>query len=469
MLRRMGTVRGFLIIVALLAALVLPILASGYQDINRAENALRDKDYSGAARYYESAARKMPWRPDLLEQAAIAVSHVDADAAIALFEQVSARGALSANGWDTYGAAYWTTSRDQAALEIWAAGLQAYPSHHEFYWLMHLAYRQLQDFPSEKVWLEKWLATSKGRALDHYELGLLLMTSEPERARTEFALASSMEPDFDSAVETLQSTLDLGAKESDESRRLVVLGRGLGLVNEWPLAETVFQRAVVAGQQNPEAWAWLGEARQHNHRDGRPQLDWALSLDPNSTLVHALRGLYWKRQGKYSDQLAEYMRAAQLEPENAEWQAALGEAYGLSGDLVSALAYYQKATSLAPDNPTYWRLLAMLCADNGIQVLDVGLPAAKKAARLAPKDPQVLDTLGWSFAQAGLLYSAEQTLIETTDLVPDSALAHYHLAETYLRKGDQASALRELTLVRKLDPDGATGRLAGQIIQQYFP
>ena len=103
----------------------------------------------------------------------------------------------------------------------------------------------------------------------------------------------------------------------------------------------------------------------------------------------------------------------------------------------------------------------------------IGLPAARKAAQIAPNDPQVLDTLGWTFAQAGLLYNAEQTLNRAIKLEPSMttvlASAHLHLAETFLRKGDQASALRELRIVQELDPAGPFGTTAAQIIQQYFP
>ena len=158
-----------------------------------------------------------------------------------------------------------------------------------------------------------------------------------------------------------------------------------------------------------------------------------------------------------------------MEPENPEWQAALGESYSLSGDLVSALNSYQKATSLAPQNATYWRLLAMFCADSGVQVLEVGLPAARQAATLAPDDPHALDALGWSFAQAGLLHSAEQTLTKATKLAPELPLPHLHLAETYLREANPTSAYEELNLVRQLDKEGPEGQFALQLLNQYFP
>jgi tetratricopeptide (TPR) repeat protein len=102
-------------------------------------------------------------------------------------------------------------------------------------------------------------------------------------------------------------------------------------------------------------------------------------------------------------------------------------------------------------------------------ILDIGLPAAKQAAQLAPNDPPTLDVLGWLYSNAGLLYTAQQTLSHAIKLAPDLALAHLHLAENYLRQGDRASAFNELNLTVQLDKDGTSGRMAAQILKQYFP
>ncbi len=179
--------------------------------------------------------------------------------------------------------------------------------------------------------------------------------------------------------------------------------------------------------------------------------------------------MYWKRQGNNAQALTEYLQAAQIEPDNPAWQASVGDSYTQTGDLVSALAAYQKATQLAPNDATYWRLLATFCSDNDLYVLDIGLPAAKQAAQLAPNDPQTLDILGWSYSNAGLLYNAEQNLQHAIKLSPDLAIAHLHLAENYLRQGDNTSAFNELNLTVQLDKDGTSGQSAAQILKQYFP
>jgi len=167
--------------------------------------------------------------------------------------------------------------------------------------------------------------------------------------------------------------------------------------------------------------------------------------------------------------IVEYSRAAQLEPQNAALQSLAGEAYAASGDLVSALGAYQNAVELAPSESTYWRLLARFCADNEVQVLDVGIAAGLKAVELAPKDPQALDALGWAYAQAGYLFKAEESLLQALDRNPDFPLAHLHLGLTYLRWGQNQLALEHWTKAVQLDAGGATGTTASELLQSYFP
>jgi tetratricopeptide (TPR) repeat protein len=250
---------------------------------------------------------------------------------------------------------------------------------------------------------------------------------------------------------------------------MLVLGRALGLVEEWSLAARQFASAVDANAGNAQAWAWLGEARQHIGQDGLPDLDRALTVDPRDSTVHILRGLYFRRQQKNSQAIGEYARAAELEPANPAVQSSLGDAFAASGDLVAALAAYQNATVIAPAEADYWRLLAVFCADNDIQVLEIGLPAAQKAAQLAPKDPEVLDALGWSYAQAGYFDQAENNLRRAFDAPPALASPHVHLAVLYLRLGENTQALDQLKLALQIDSTGPAAQSALRLLKQYFP
>jgi tetratricopeptide (TPR) repeat protein len=462
--------RVLLVLLGLLIAISAPVLFGGAVQLRRAQEALDSGNSLPAGEHFESAARLMPWQPGLWERAALAYASADAwDRAMPLLKKAEGLGALTENGWDVYGYGYWRVSDFKEALRTWTAGLQQFPNESKFQARIALADMGLHDYVGERAALEVWLATGQGSAREHYELGKLQMISDAGSARRELAQAVAMDPSLAPAVQTLVASLDLSLRQPDRVRALVVVGRGYALVNEWFLALDAFKQATDAGAQDAQAWAWLGEAQQQTGGDGKLELDRALALSPGDPLVRALRGLYFKRHADYASALGEYRAAAAAEPENPEWQASLGEVYALSGDLVAALAAYEQATAQAPDNATYWRSLAMFCADNAVRVTDVGLPAARKAAALAPNDPNVLDALGWSFTQAGLLSNAEEALKKALAIAPDAALPHLHLAETDLRKGDQSAARGELNLAAKLDPDGAVGVTALRLLKQYFP
>jgi tetratricopeptide (TPR) repeat protein len=466
-------IRYFAIVAILLliaAAVIGPVLYSGYHDLSSAQAALANGKYDAAARLFESAAYRLVWRNDLWEQAGLAAyqSGDNADA-IRLLEIARQKKSLSTQGWDALGIAYWNSADHKTALSIWQAGSQANPSDIILYDRLTMAYHQNGDYASEQDVLVKRLSLASD-ANAHYQLGLLLMSSNTDKALKEFAAASSLDHQFDSAIETLRAALTVANTESNPANRFIDIGRGLGLVNEWGLAQDAFEKAVSADAKNAEAWAWLGEAKQHNGQDGSEDLNQAIKLNPNhDAIIHALQGLYWKRIGNYGLAINEYLLATQIEPANPAWQSSLGDAYAQKGDLVSALAAYQKATQLTPNDAVYWRLLAMFCSENNVFIVDIGLPAAKQAAQLAPNDAQTLDVLGWSYSNAGLLYNAQQNLLNAIKLSPDLAIAHLHLAENYLRQGDNTLALQELNITVQLDKDGAAGQIAGQLLKQYFP
>ena len=462
-------VRVLAALLILLIAAIGPILYAGWRNLGLADQAAAGGSYAEAARLYESAARQLPWRGALWEQAGLAAfrGH-DPHNAIRLLQAAEKRTPLTVDGWTALGSAMWTTNESPLAIAAWQAGLAMHPGDPALLDRLIAAYDQQGDYADEKVVLMKRVAAGQ-EATANYRLGLLLMPTDPTGAEGQIRMAASLDPQYESAAKTLDATIAAAAAETDNAARLVVIGRGLGLVDEWGLAQRAFEQAVQTDQNHAEAWAWLGEAEQQMGQDGHRALDEALRLGPQDALVHGLRALYWKRQGDYSKALAEQVQAAQIQPDNAGLQLALGQAYAAAGDLVSALAAYEQATTLAPGDASAWAQLAAFCADNGVQVQTIGLPAALKAASLARNDAHTLDVLGWSYAQTGMFNAAEQTLVRAIQAEPDLALPHLHLAETFLRMANYVSAQQELHKTVDLDPNGPDGQLAAQLLHQYFP
>ncbi|MEP0807278.1 MAG: tetratricopeptide repeat protein [Chloroflexota bacterium] len=455
--------RNALILIALLSAVLVPFVVSGYLELKAAS---RSSSHLQAAEHYLAAAQRLPWRPDLYELAGHYLYHAGEYArAGEAYQQAFKRNALSPEGWMAWGDVLYLDGNRQHAVEIWTQALDL-PNHSEkLYSRLAEIYQQSGEYAQAALFLQRYVEKYPEDASARYRLGLLLTLTDPSRAASELIRASQLDPQFASAAQTLRTAVNLSALSESAAETKVIIGRGLGLVEEWPLAYEAFDEAVRLDEKNAEAWAWLGEADQHTAGgEALAHLDRALSLDPNDPVVRGLRGLYFQRIGSHRQALSEFQAAAKLEPQNPAWYVSIGDEFANLGDLITALEAYQYATTVAPQDAQYWRTLAEFCARNGVYVRDVGIPAARKALELKPKDPLALDTLGWLMILDNRYYEAKWYLFQAVEADPQLASAHFHLALLYLQTGDMQAMREELVRARDLGSAEAKSLLA-----QYFP
>lgn len=457
-----------LVILFLLAGLiVIPVLSTAVADIRRAESALVAGRPLDAAAAFEHAALFVVWRADLWERAGHAALAGDNLAeSVRLLSQART---LSAEGWSDLGMACYRLGRFDESVRAFQRGLEIHGANASLFRGLALALDAQADFEGEISAWHSYVALVADEAATRHRLGLLLALFDPETALSELMLSAKLDKAYDPAVQTIRSALNLASLESDEARRLLMIGRGLGLVQEWVLAQEAFQRAVSADTNNADAWAWLGEAKQHLGQDGGEELVRALALDPFSANVRALDGLYWKRVNEPQKALAQFQWAAVIEPDNPAFQAALGDAYAFAGDLPPALTAYQRAAELAPTDPTYWRLLATFSGQYMFRIEEVGIPAAEQVLALVPDEAASYDLLGWIYLNANVPELAEENFLAALNQNPDYAAAHLHLGVVYLQLHKMENAREQLLLAQALDPDGSDGLLATQLLSQYFP
>lgn len=455
-------VRISLIVLVILLAIIGSLVFSGYEELEKARSST---SYAASAAHYQIAAQRIPWRADLYELAGhayyYAKDYVQADAA---YQKALDHKAISPEGWVAWGDVNYLQRDLQRATEIWEQALQQENSSEHLYSRLAEIYQSKGEPSKAAETLQKYVSAHPEDASAHYRLGLLLAISDPDRALTELLSASQLDPALAPAVQTLRTTLNLAALDDSASKRSVTIGRGLGLVGEWRLARIAFEAAVHADEKNAEAWAWLGEANQQMGEEGAPQLDQAIQLNPDSPTARGLRGLYYQRTGNFREALDEFRAAARLEPENGMWYVSMGETHAKLGDLIRALEAYQKATSLAPEDPGYWRLLAIFCAQNNVNVRDVGVPAAQKAVVLAGEDAASLDVLGWLLTLDARYEEASRMLTRALELDPKYGPAHLHLGMLYMQTNDRTSAYDHLVQARDLGNEEAR-----MILNQYFP
>lgn len=457
------TFRNGTILLAIFLAISVPFVSSGYSELNAADTA---SSHLEAGEHYQAAALRIPWRPHLYELAGHNYYHAKAYAlADIAYQKTFKRNALSSDGWVAWGDVVYLNDDHERAVSIWEQGLEQPNPSEKLYSRLAQTLQQNGEHSKAMQYLQHYVEVYSDDASAHYRLGLLLTLSDPNEAISELLYASQLDPQFDPAAQTLRTALNLSSLSDSPSERFVIIGRGLGLVNEWELAHAAFEEAVKVNEKNAEAWAWLGEADQQSAgEDALTYLDRALNLDPNSSIVRGLRGLYFQRAGNHREALIEFQAAAKLDPKNPALYVSIGQEFSMLGDLILALDAYQYAAALMPDDAQYWRLLAGFSAQNNANVKDIGIPAAQKAVKLTPDDPLALDVLGWLMVLDERYYEAEEILNRALEHDPQLASAHFHLALLFMQTNDRDSMRVHLIQARDLGSEEAAA-----LLKQYFP
>jgi tetratricopeptide (TPR) repeat protein len=129
---------------------------------------------------------------------------------------------------------------------------------------------------------------------------------------------------------------------------------------------------------------------------------------------------------------------------------ALGGARYECGDLPAAIAAYEEALPLDLHNPQILNALGYSYAEAGLE-LHRALSLTKQAVRLAPDSAEIVDSLGWTYYKLGRYEEAEKHLKQAVALSPDLPELRYHLGVLYARWGLPVKARIELSKAIILD------------------
>lgn len=428
-----------------------------------------------SAQELAQTARLFPWRTDLWEQAGqLAWQDGDAAAAIPYFTQAAQRNGLLPAGRLALGDAYRQSGDLNAAVEAWQIALQQGAPASQVYPRLLEAHRRLGDYQAAIADLQAMLEDEPDRADLHYQIGLLLAATQPEAALPHLQRAGDLDAQLARHASSLAQVIRVAAVKGDPAYSLVEAGRALGDLNEWELALHALKSATQARPDYAEAWAFLGEARQHlplesAGQDGLEDLKRALALDPQLLSAHLLLGLYWQRQGDIPQALTILRQAAALYPDNPSLPAEIGRMLALQGDLEAAAQAYQQAIQLAPYDPLYYRLLAQFCLEYSYQLSQIGLPAARRSVMLAPNDPAALDTLGQALFKSGDIPGAKRLYNRAISLDVHYAPAYLHLGLVYLMENQPEKAQEMFSQTIALAPGTPTADHAQRLLENYFP
>jgi Tfp pilus assembly protein PilF len=302
----------------------------------------------------------------------------------------------------------------------------------------------------------------------NYRLGLVLAISNPEEALTFFEAASQLSSEYHQKITRITDAQHIGELSDNPAYRLTLLGQAYGAVEEWALALQALELATQHDPNYAEAWAYLGEAQQQNGQDGYLALDTALSLDPSSYSANLLMALYHRRNGSPEEALRLLLVAAEQDPNNLSLKEDIANAFAETGQVEDGLEILQTTATSSAGQILVWQMLARYCLAFDIQIIEVGLPAARQALLMDKQDPVNLVLLARGYLQTGDTTMAERFLWEALNLDPTSAEAHYYLGVLYINEGKDAAAQEQLQLSYQLAPFNSIGQQAQHLLEQYY-
>jgi tetratricopeptide (TPR) repeat protein len=473
-LRILSRLMLLLVLIPLLGLSTLPHTAS--LNLKNAYQAMRSGFTNQAAGQLAAAASQLPGRDDLWENAGryALQGSVPQDAIQYLQNAIDQKP--TAERLILLGNAYQEAGDLHAATRAWEQALQAGGEVTQVYSSLWPVQQQAGDYASAIQSLKALLKTQPGDAKLAFQLGLLLATQKPEAALPYLAQAADSDASLKTETHPLSDAINQAIGEHDPAYTLLVAGRALATVNKWELAVEAFHQACIQRPDYAEAWAYLGEALQHQSPDagtiqdnGLSELQKALTLDPHSLVANTFLGLYWQRHQEYKQALAAFQTAAGLDSQNPVFQVEIGNTLAQMGNLAEAQVAYQKAIGLAPNDPSYQRQMAAFSLKYEYQLHQLALPAARQAVNLSPNDAATLDLMGQVLFKLNDLTDSGRFFERALQANSQYAPAHLHLGLLLLYQSDPQRAYQELTLARALDPNGQTAEQSERLLQTYFP
>ncbi len=201
--------------------------------------------------------------------------------------------------------------------------------------------------------------------------------------------------------------------------------------------------------------------REKKVSDARAEIDEVIKSDPKNAKIYKSaiatceKARAWAEAGRVREMLIKRWKALDLKPSMSDNEAVdtymfAGDDYQNAHDAASAERVLKDGLATFPDNPTLLNALAYLYADQGIK-LDEALSMETKIAKLAPNNPGVLDTLGWTQFKRGDLKPAAANLQRAVKIERHVAVVHYHLGAVYAKMGRKDDARGELNKALLLD------------------
>ena len=466
------------IFIALLG--IAPLSKTVTAGLEGARRAQEGNHPAGVAANLAAVAEQQPWRTDLWEPAGhAALAAGNPHNAAIYFSRAAAQGALSPQGYLAWGDAEWQMGNPDTSVQIWRiaekigiALEETLPRQAEVYRttgndeaLIENLKAQIENFDGRPPTADRGQPSAVGALV--YELGMLLVTRDPNAARPYLQRAAELDPAREAHLRPLNFAIQRAASVDDPVYSLMAVGQEFANQGEWVPAARAFVNAIHLNPEYAEAWAYYGEMQQHfEGEDSLASLARALELDPESLAANTFLSLYWQRQGDLEKARTYLKTALKIDPRNPALLAEMGNLVALEGEIELAQDYYRQAIELTPNDPQYLREFIRFSLAYGLNLRTVVLPLARQIVMLNPRDPQSLDVMGEVLFHLGDLLNAERFYLRALARDPQSDQIHLHLGYLYDVQGKSKLAAAHYTRALDLTSNPATEQAIRQALDR---
>jgi tetratricopeptide (TPR) repeat protein len=367
------------------------------------------------------------------------------------------------------GEAYWGAGKREQALAEWEKALALSPDLDDLLVRVWKGYFEIERWERAEAAIGLRLARRPDDAEAKYALALILAAENPGSALDLLARLKNAPPPFAENARSLEAVIRAAVARRVPEYIFASTGEELIRLGEMGLAKEALRRAIERNPNYGEAYALLGVAQEATGEDPEESYRRGVALTPDSALACLVYGAWLRRRGEFVLARWWLMQAWISRPGDWIIAAELAQADFALGNPGDAESWVLQTVKLFPGEPEAWIVLAAFYIKNDFRVAEGGIPAARQAVILAPQNDRALDLLGLGWFKLGDISLAERLFLRALDINPDSAEGHLHLGMAYREQGRAAEARTEWETALRLDPGGAVGTQASELLKKAQP
>jgi tetratricopeptide (TPR) repeat protein len=178
----------------------------------------------------------------------------------------------------------------------------------------------------------------------------------------------------------------------------------------------------------------------------------AMALDGTLLSTYANLGVLYTRQGKVEEAIREFETIVAKRPQQLSALMILGLLHEQRKDYPRATAKYEEALRVNARFAPAANNLAWILIEYGGDK-ERALSYAETAWKAFPRDPYIVDTLGWVYYRKQMYAKSVSLLKESIDQLPEHPLILYHYGMAQYANNNSVEAKKSLAKFLALSPN----------------